>query len=83
MTSTLIEVVSLDGIDLESTPPCDALTPFPGKCGKPSGFRALSVCHACQHRSVIFMCAYCHEAIITGQAACAGCWRQRGIEYYC
>ena len=70
---TVIEVVPVEGIDLDGTPPCAVLhqqQDYTWKtCGKPSVYRVITICMACG-KSLDFMCQPCLDSLKAGQCAC-------------
>jgi hypothetical protein len=80
--STTLEIIPLEGLDLEGTPPCGCLWIL-RLCGNPSAFRIISTCPACMRRGVLFICHRCHDWVKGPGAACADCWNStRGIDQY-
>ena len=73
----ITEVVTLEGIDLENVPPCEAYVNTwgvpPRRCGHPSAFRVYSHCTSCEDRNIFFCCVQHKEMMDAGEAGCKGC----------
>jgi hypothetical protein len=86
VTMVIEEIITLEGIDLDNTPPCEVVE-FPSPwgwrfCGKPSAYRILSACPSCgTHR--LFACQGCQDQLLQGTGQCTRCWKSRGIDGYC
>lgn len=70
MTAT-IEILSLDEIDLEGTPPCQVKYGS-GCCGKPSACRVKWTCGNCDVTEIVFICARDRDRWM--QLWCTLCW---------
>lgn len=82
--STTLEIVPLEGIDEEGSPPCGTHHPVTLMlCGKPSGFRIFTTCPTCGDSARGFICAECQVWIEEGQGTCLFCTAPRGITGYC
>jgi hypothetical protein len=82
--SVLTEVISLEGIDLEGSPPCECVLQDLSDCGKPADFRLVSRCSGCHAARSMFACTPCWSYIrlymIPGRWQCAFCGTFRLIE---
>lgn len=85
--SVITEIIPLDGIDLDGTPPCMTMT---GRsiatarvCRERSAFRIITTCGSCGDKQVIFICVSCREGASAGKGACMCCGSRRGIDGYC
>ena len=77
----MTEVVPIEGIDLENTPPCQLLfNELP--CGLPSVARILSTCpvHGTARQ---FICKRCLEGLLSGKGWCTSCGSRRPFGGYC
>ena len=79
--STTLEIIPLEGIDLEGTIPCQILWNL-APCTFPSAYRIISTCPRCTHRAVMFACTRCHDWGVSTGFNCAHCWSIRGIDRY-
>lgn len=75
MAALDIEIIPIEGIDLENTPPCqinneDNVT----KCGAPSVARLRIVCQNCAVTASIFVCQPCVDLMRSGKMSCSRCW---------
>ena len=69
-----IEVIVLEGIDLEGSPPCDILTVLDGQpCGEPSVARIRIHCPVCQSDEDNFICQGCLDMLKRGELMCDTC----------
>lgn len=83
MTTAIAEVTSLENLDLESTPPCEAfrfnyedLWGPCWPCQEPSVVRVRF--HHCVHVIVLFICAECLKHLKAGRIRCAVCGSMQG-----
>lgn len=82
MTELTINVSPLEGIDLESTPPCEIRVSCDSvirddnpACGLPSAARIRFHCNNCDYDETVFVCAAClDEARHGATVACGVCW---------
>lgn len=77
--STVLEILPLEGTDIDGTPPCDALKPYPFPCGKPAAFRLNGTC-TCGNHGLFFACRPCYEELAAGIGGCAGCYKQACVK---
>lgn len=70
---TITEIVTLDEINPNESPPCDLLCPYPRKCGTPAAARLRITCR-CGNISTEFTCAGCLANINAGNYVCGVCW---------
>lgn len=61
--STVLEVLPLEGVDLEGSPPCECMLSNGHICGKPSDYRLISSCGGCLNTVTGFACAPCWDYI--------------------
>ena len=66
-----VEVISLEGIDLEGAPPCEMVKPGRKLCGAPSVMRVRVSC-ACGEVRLRFVCAECFKHIGDVITMCCG-----------
>jgi hypothetical protein len=76
--SVLTEVIPLEGIDPEGSPPCQAVMDSSGRiCGGPGEIRVTSRCHGCPNVVSNFFCipcwSYLRLYIMYQEWACALC----------
>jgi len=76
MPDILIEVIT--GIDLENTPPCEMLIPYPSPCGQPSVARLRTKCGRCCGEVITFACRSCRDKITRGNGGCRTCLEETG-----
>lgn len=55
MTSGVLETVIIEGVDLESAPPCQVLHSWQ-VCERPAAARIFFRCHACPNKNWRFIC---------------------------
>jgi hypothetical protein len=82
--SVLTEVTPLEGIDLEGSPPCEAVMDSSGRtCGGPGEIRVTSSCCSCRGVISGFFCTFCWSYlrlfIMFQEWACASCGMSREI----
>lgn len=66
-----LEVVSLEGIDLDGTPPCEMTIPGRKLCGKPSFMRVQVTC-SCGTVRLRFVCKSCYPHLGSLITMCCG-----------
>jgi hypothetical protein len=80
--STVLEVISLEGIDMEDTPPCQVYQVYMGRnCNAPSAFRVRSEC-SCGHTDILFVCGRCKILLEERRCSCRICLSPRGLDGY-
>lgn len=82
--SVITEAVPVEGIDLDSTPPCEIITRIIPvlRCGKPSAMRIRSTCPV-HGTLLLFVCAPCWELILYCGTNCTACGSPRSFGGHC
>lgn len=75
--STALEVIPVEGIDLEGSPPCD-WNVLCGEeylpCRRFSAYRVITLCRSCGTRRINFTCESCHHILVTRKmGGCGQC----------
>lgn len=63
MTALDIEIVPIEGIDLDSTLPCEAYLSNDAQCGDPSAIRVTISCPQCGRTLQLFICDTCYYTL--------------------
>lgn len=81
--SITTEIVTLEGIDLENSPPCEAALDRAGtrKCGLPSAFRVRATeCWCRMGSETYFFCTAHKEALEGNKGVCTSCGSDRFLD---
>lgn len=75
----VFSVSYVHGVDMDNTPPCEALRPHPDPCGKPSTERLLGTCMSCGNHGYFFVCGECAGDMDSNAAGCSVCMQMHMI----